>query len=209
MFPNTLWMHGGAVQRGTTKKYNIIYLYINIFTRLEGEGRRKCQGDPTTPGWPSVDHAYRVGETEWKHCLPSIPVQPVGYTDAWQLLSRLEGERAPDTWQGGLNFTYRWPYHHTEYCKYFILARLGGNIVQGVNYSIEVHNKQEQKTTSNVVGVIWGEEEPDRYVGPRPRPRPQPCPGDAGEPQGRLELRSSGPQQRDRTNDRGSPRIVR
>ena len=60
-----------------------------------------------TPSWPSVEHAYRLGEVERAEFLPSIPVQPVGYSDAWQLLSRLEGEAAPASWQGGLNITYR------------------------------------------------------------------------------------------------------
>jgi len=127
LYPNTFWMPGGAVQRGSLAL---------------------ADGDPQTPSWPSVEYAYRLGEVERSEFLPSIPVQPVGYSDAWQLLSRLEGEAAPDSWQGGLNITYR----------------LGGGLVGGGSVTVEVHNQQEERVTSNAVGIIWGGEEPDRYV---------------------------------------------
>ena len=35
-------------------------------------------------------------------------MQPVGYTDAEQLLMRMEGEPAPEDWQGGLDIVYKY-----------------------------------------------------------------------------------------------------
>ena len=32
--------------------------------------------------------------------LPKIPIQPIGYGDAYKFLSRMGGEKAPDDWQG-------------------------------------------------------------------------------------------------------------
>ena len=54
----------------------------------------------------SAGHVCRLDEADRAEHLPSIPVQPIGYTDAEVILARLEGEVAPDSWQGGLNLTY-------------------------------------------------------------------------------------------------------
>uniref|UniRef100_A0A914S6Y5 PA domain-containing protein n=1 Tax=Parascaris equorum TaxID=6256 RepID=A0A914S6Y5_PAREQ len=39
--------------------------------------------------------------------LPTIPVLPIGYSDAFQILSRMQGRMVPLDWQGGLNISYR------------------------------------------------------------------------------------------------------
>ena len=59
-----------------------------------------------------TSHSYsgflaRLDEEDRKEYLPRIPVQPVGYTDAEQLLMRMEGEPAPEDWQGGLDIVYK------------------------------------------------------------------------------------------------------
>lgn len=40
--------------------------------------------------------------------IPSIPVLPLSYIDAYQILLRLGGFVAPQEWQGGLNISYRY-----------------------------------------------------------------------------------------------------
>lgn len=40
------------------------------------------------------------------HVLPTIPVLPLSYSDAYQVLSNIGGFSAPFDWQGGLNLTY-------------------------------------------------------------------------------------------------------
>jgi hypothetical protein len=53
--------------------------------------------------------------------------------------------------RGGINITYR----------------IGGRMVEaleGGKITLEVNNKMEQRVSSNVIGIIYGEVEPDRYV---------------------------------------------
>ena len=128
LYPNTFWMDGTAVQRGSLAL---------------------SDGDPQTPNWPSVDHAYRLDEEDRNAYLPSIPVQPFGYTDAEVILRAMSGFEAPEDWQGGIkNLTYL----------------IGGSLTNGGKLEIEVNNKLEEKVSSNVIGVIHGAVEPDRYV---------------------------------------------
>ncbi|XP_048581460.1 N-acetylated-alpha-linked acidic dipeptidase 2 isoform X2 [Nematostella vectensis] len=87
-FPNTWWLPGDGVQRGTT---------------LNG-----YPGDPLTPLFPSVPGAYRlkVNRTVIKS-LPRIPCHAIGYDDAEEILARMSGSPAPSDWQGNLPITYR------------------------------------------------------------------------------------------------------
>lgn len=62
------------------------------------------QGDPTTPGWPSLPGARRLAEGELG--LPEIPVVPIGYGNARKILEALGGPAVPNAWQGGLGFRY-------------------------------------------------------------------------------------------------------
>ncbi len=61
-------------------------------------------GDPTTPGWASTPGARRLplDSTE----VPRIPVVPISYGNAAELLRDLRGAAIPAGWQGGLPFRY-------------------------------------------------------------------------------------------------------
>ena len=61
-------------------------------------------GDPSTPSYPSTRAAARVGESRME--IPHIPVVPIGYGNAAELLRGLRGGAIPQAWQGGLAFRY-------------------------------------------------------------------------------------------------------
>jgi N-acetylated-alpha-linked acidic dipeptidase len=62
------------------------------------------QGDPSTPGWPSLPGARRLAEEEMG--IPKIPVIPIGYGNAGRIMSQLGGLSVPSGWQGGMGFRY-------------------------------------------------------------------------------------------------------
>jgi N-acetylated-alpha-linked acidic dipeptidase len=85
-YPEGLWRPRTTVQRGSV---------------------RNGEGDPTTPGVPSVVGVARVDPEASPHELPTIPVIPVPADVAAGILSRLTGARLPDPeWQGALPFRY-------------------------------------------------------------------------------------------------------
>nr|XP_045616000.1 glutamate carboxypeptidase 2-like [Procambarus clarkii] len=112
-------------------------------TRLDS---LRFQGDLLTPGYPATEAAHRIPLD--KADLPKIPVQPVGYGDASNLLRLMSGPEAPEEWQGGLDFPYR----------------LGPGLDNGARVKLEVNNKFTTKTVQDVVGVLKGSLEPDRFV---------------------------------------------
>jgi len=61
-------------------------------------------GDPSTPGYPSTPNAKRLSFAEMD--IPHIPVLPVSYGNAAELLRGLTGKSIPQPWQGGLPFRY-------------------------------------------------------------------------------------------------------
>ncbi|HEU0015411.1 MAG TPA: transferrin receptor-like dimerization domain-containing protein [Longimicrobium sp.] len=61
-------------------------------------------GDPSTPGWPSTANARRLPLQEMS--VPRIPVVPMAYDDAAELLRGIRGTDVPEGWQGGLPFRY-------------------------------------------------------------------------------------------------------
>jgi N-acetylated-alpha-linked acidic dipeptidase len=61
-------------------------------------------GDPATPGWPSIAGARRLPPAEM--AVPRIPVVPISYGNAAELLRGVRGTRIPQPWQGGLPFRY-------------------------------------------------------------------------------------------------------
>jgi N-acetylated-alpha-linked acidic dipeptidase len=83
VFPEGPMRPAGGVQRGSV--YN-------------------ADGDPTTPGYGSVVGAPRLAESAMP--VPHIPVVPMGYGNAGELLKYLRGHDVPATWQGGLPFHY-------------------------------------------------------------------------------------------------------
>ncbi len=63
------------------------------------------RGDPSSPGGPSDYGRVRVPESEMQ--IPHIPVAPIGYAAAAELLDGLRGQSLPaQSWQGGLPFRY-------------------------------------------------------------------------------------------------------
>ncbi|MDB4889175.1 MAG: peptidase [Gemmatimonadetes bacterium] len=61
-------------------------------------------GDPATPGYPSIAGAPRL--TQDRMTIPHIPVVPISYGNASELLDGLGGRDVPQSWQGGLPFRY-------------------------------------------------------------------------------------------------------
>ncbi|XP_067686592.1 N-acetylated-alpha-linked acidic dipeptidase 2-like [Haliotis asinina] len=105
-------------------------------------------GDPLTPGYPATETAYRIQEKAVDPPLPSIPAHAIDAEVAEKILSYLDGPPAPPDWTGNLNVTYK----------------LGPSFRDGVQVRLNVSTKNEQRRISDVVGVIQGAEEPDRYV---------------------------------------------
>ncbi|MGQ0715462.1 MAG: M20/M25/M40 family metallo-hydrolase [Gemmatimonadaceae bacterium] len=61
-------------------------------------------GDPSTPGWASVTGARRLPVDSLD--VPRIPVVPLSWRNAAELLREIEGTAIPQAWQGGLPFRY-------------------------------------------------------------------------------------------------------
>jgi N-acetylated-alpha-linked acidic dipeptidase len=61
-------------------------------------------GDPSTPGYPSSEGARRIPLSQME--VPHIPVLPISYGNASELLRGLNGNSIPQPWQGGLPFRY-------------------------------------------------------------------------------------------------------
>jgi N-acetylated-alpha-linked acidic dipeptidase len=103
-------------------------------------------GDPSTPSYPSIRGAPRVSESQME--IPHIPVVPIGYGNAAELLRGLRGISIPQTWQGGLPFRY-----HT-----------GPGPVRA---RVVVHDDratQPLKPIYDTFGIVRGSEYPDELV---------------------------------------------
>jgi N-acetylated-alpha-linked acidic dipeptidase len=106
-----------------------------------------ANGDPSTPDGPSLPGAPRVPEDEMVG-IGRIPVVPLGYGPAGELLGGLDGPEAPDEWQGGLPFTYR----------------LGAG---GLRARVEVRTERGGEAyhpAFNTIAVIRGSEWPDEWI---------------------------------------------
>lgn len=105
-------------------------------------------GDPLTPfvaSTPDLDPALRLDPDEV--ALPRIPVQPIGYGSAAEILTRMTGDKVPDDlWQGGVDTAYR---------------LTGG---PDLRVRLEVQQKRGLYRTANVIGRIEGERWPDEFV---------------------------------------------
>ncbi len=105
-------------------------------------------GDPLTPFVPAlpVDGDRQVERLDPDEVgLHTIPVLPLGYNAAAEILSRMTGEAAPEDWQGGLDLTYR--------------------IIGGEDLTVRVRVDQPKALTRaiNVVGTLEGAEYPDEW----------------------------------------------
>ena len=106
-------------------------------------------GDPLTPFEPaytldSGKEVHRLDPSEVD--LHEIPVLPMGYGAAQQILERMDGEAAPEDWQGGLPVTYR---------------VIGG---EALTVRVRVNQPKALTLAVNVVGTIRGTELPDEWV---------------------------------------------
>ncbi len=101
-------------------------------------------GDPLTPFVPATKDAKRLDPNEI--ALPRIPVQPMGWAAAREILVRMRGEPVPAGWQGGLPFTYR--------------VTSG----DGLRVRLMVEQKRELTKVYNVVGTLHGSTHPEQKV---------------------------------------------
>ena len=68
-YPKSWWLPPTATQRGSI---------MNVY------------GDPLTRGLPSIPGVYRIDLNKTEG-IPNIPAQPIGYGDAIEFLSRMQG----------------------------------------------------------------------------------------------------------------------
>ncbi len=104
-------------------------------------------GDPLTPNGPADEAARRRDPADIP--LPAIPVQPIGWRSAHEILSRMSGEPVPadwERWRGGLPIDYR---------------LTGGDELR---VHIEVHQERKLVRTANVVGTLRGTRAPHQEI---------------------------------------------
>ncbi|KAM6945939.1 N-acetylated-alpha-linked acidic dipeptidase 2 [Aplochiton taeniatus] len=130
-YPDGWNLPGGGAQRGNVLNLN-------------------GAGDPLTPGYPAKEYTYRSSPEDGVG-LPKIPVHPIGFFDAIQLLKNMGGQLPPNSWRGALNVSYRTGPGYTDAFK-----------TQKVRMNI--HTDNQVTRIYNVIGRIRGAEEPDRYV---------------------------------------------
>ena len=102
-------------------------------------------GDPLTPFIPATKDAKRLDPKDI--ALPKIPVQPVGWAAAQEILSRMNGPVVPEKWQGGLPFNYH------------LTSGAGGPVVR-----IKVKQDRQIRRTWNVTGTLRGSTHPEQTV---------------------------------------------
>lgn len=101
-------------------------------------------GDPLTPDVCATFEAERLDPDEID--LPRIPVQPVGWGTAREILGRMEGREVPEGWQGGLPFRYR--------------VEGGSELV----VDLRVEQRRGLVRTFNVIGTLEGAKRPEEMV---------------------------------------------
>ena len=107
-------------------------------------------GDPLTPFEPALpqessENIKRLDPAEVED-LHTIPVAPLPYGAAQEILKRMTGAAVPNSWQGGLPFTYR---------------LTGGD---GLTVRLRVEQPNELTRIENVVGTLEGTEHPDEWI---------------------------------------------
>jgi N-acetylated-alpha-linked acidic dipeptidase len=127
VYPKGPWRPETSAQRGSVQ-----YLF-------------KAPGDPLTPGRPSIPGEPRL-KMEDVTTLTRIPVQPISYGDAKQLLEPLDGPVRPNGFQGGLPFSYH----------------VGGT--EAVRVHLKTLMDYKVRKIWNVIARIDGSEEKDRWV---------------------------------------------
>ncbi|XP_040010276.1 aminopeptidase NAALADL1 isoform X2 [Xiphias gladius] len=110
-------------------------------------------GDSLTPYLAAKEETYRIPVKNITG-IPPIPIQPIGFEDAYKLICELGGKAAPAAWRGAFNCTYNFGgpgFKHTS-------------VFNNSDVKLDIFNHEEVKNSSNVMGVIRGSVEPDRYV---------------------------------------------
>jgi len=102
------------------------------------------QGDPLTPGIEATKDAKRLDPATVD--LPKIPVQPVGWSVAVEIMKRMKGAAVPGGWQGGLPLPYR--------------------VEGGDEMTVRLMVKQDRSIvqTSNVTATLKGTESPETKI---------------------------------------------
>ncbi len=126
MYPEGGWQTLTSIQRGSIKTL-------------------EYSGDPLTPGVEATFNAATLDPATV--ALPKIPVQPIGWGGANEILSRMDGPAVPGGWQGGLPMTYR----------------ITGS-AQAVRVRMEVQQKRERVASWNVIATLRGTTWPDELV---------------------------------------------
>lgn len=106
-------------------------------------------GDPLTPNVPALplDGPEKVDRLDPKDVpFHTIPVTPIGYGAAKEILSRMTGTDVPEAWQGGLPFPYK---------------LTGG---PELKVRVMVDQKPDFIRANNVVGTFVGKDFPDEWI---------------------------------------------
>ncbi len=130
VYPNGRFADDSAIQRGSL-------LTLDYY------------GDPLTPFEPSLplDGDVQVDRLDPSEVdFHTIPVAPVGYGAANEILSRMDGDTVPADWQGGFEYDY---------------ALTGGS---GLTVRLMVDQPFENQRITNVIGTIEGSEFPDEWI---------------------------------------------
>ena len=102
-------------------------------------------GDPLTPGKPATKDAVRLDPDAID--LPKIPVQPIGYGAAGQILAKMTGSEVTDVaWRGGLAMPYRIE---------------GGSALK---VRMKVEQKREVRRTANIIARLKGSANDGSFV---------------------------------------------
>lgn len=130
VYPDGIHADESAIQRGS-------FLTLDYY------------GDPLTPfeaalplDDPNTPERLNREDVDFH----TIPIAPIGYGAADEILTRMQGEEAPEEWQGEFDYSYR----------------LTGGPDLTVN--VDVDQPYEMSPISNVVGVIEGSEYPDEWI---------------------------------------------
>ncbi|MHC4991043.1 MAG: M28 family peptidase, partial [Planctomycetota bacterium] len=128
-YPEGGWANDSYIQRGSLKTL-------------------PYPGDPLTPFREATFDAPRVAPESL--ALPTIPVQPVGWRAAHEIMRRMQGEPLPralrSSWQGGLPLSYR---------------LTGGH---GLLTRVIVRQQREIRPTANVLGMLRGSRYPEQTI---------------------------------------------
>ncbi|CAI9727443.1 Hypothetical predicted protein [Octopus vulgaris] len=111
--------------------------------------RYTLSGDPQTPDYAALDHIHEI--PDFSKSYPKIPVHSVSYSDAEELMRDLTGNNLGAHWLGGLNISYSTGPGYSE--------PRNNRIV-----NLTVNNQRSRRDISNIIGVIRGKYEKDKYI---------------------------------------------